>query len=83
MIEMMTPSGGTIRVSGLPFSRTLSMEGTRSSTEQQRRKVKAGNWVKLPSGVGPIDYAVIAVSTDKLTWRDENAVEHYTYQVLL
>lgn len=83
MIEILTPGRGTIKVSGLSFTRTLSMEGTRSSTPQQQRRVKVGNWVKLPSGIGPIDYAVIAVSTDKLTWRDEDAVEHYTYEVLL
>lgn len=83
MMQMMTPSRGTIEVSGEPFTRTLSMAGTRSSTPQQRRKVIVGAWVKASNGAGVLDYAVTAVSTDRLTWRDENDEEHYTYQVLL
>lgn len=80
---MSTPNKGNIEVSGKPFTRTLTMEGSSSSTPQQQRRVRVGNWVKLPGAVGPLYFAVTAVSTDKLTWRDENNVEHYTYQVLL
>jgi len=83
MIDIYVPGRGVVQVTGTPFTRTLPLAGTRSSTPQQQKQVKVGNQVMLASGAGPIPYVVIAVSTDKLTWRDENAEEHYTYEVLL
>jgi hypothetical protein len=83
MIMMATPGKGNIEVTGEPFTRTLSLAGSHSSTGQQQRLVRVGNWVKASNGRGVLDYAVTAVSTDKLAWRDEYDQEHLTCDVLL
>lgn len=54
-----------------------------SSTPAQRKRRQIGALVYVPGAMGRMQYTICAISTDGLTWKDEDGTERATADILL
>lgn len=66
----------------MTFERKISLAGSASTVHEQRRQLSIGRRVTVGSRCGTLQYTILAISRDKLAWKDENGCEHLTASIL-